>query len=182
MTFVQGRIKPNTTNLKRLADGFRKAPSIMKTVHTRNTRRFISRVLAQLKVTPPPRRGNVPWQTPKQQRAFFASNGFGGGVPHRRTGAMIKGWKNSAKVNIFEWMYKQLAKPFVFKFIASMAGLVGANGVMASANVEADSGILTGDQVSTTSWMQIGKSLWDGMSNGFKAFGDLVTNDRLIPR
>jgi len=88
--------------------------------------------------------------------------------------AMMKGWKNSAKVNVFDYLYKQLAKPFVFKFIASMAGLVGANGVAADALTKADAGLLTGDKVSTTSWLSIGKSLWDGMSGGFDAFGNLV--------
>jgi hypothetical protein len=116
--FVSGKIRPNTTGLKRLTDGFRKAPSVMKTVHTRNTRRFISRVLAQLKVTPPPIRGKVPWASLKQQRAFFASNGFGGGIPHRRTGAMIKGWKGLFNANdqeaTIEFLNNQPGAIFVF--------------------------------------------------------------------
>lgn len=42
----------------------------------------------------PPEWGNKKrdWQTDTQRNAFFASDGFGGGIPTRRTGAMIAGW------------------------------------------------------------------------------------------
>ncbi len=33
----------------------------------------------------------VHWDSLLQQRAFFASNGFGGGIPHQRTGAYQSG-------------------------------------------------------------------------------------------
>lgn len=32
------------------------------------------------------------WDSEKQKRAFFASNGFGGGIPHKRTGKAQRGW------------------------------------------------------------------------------------------
>ena len=35
----------------------------------------------------------VKWDSPRQRRAFFASNGFGRGIPTKRTGAYIKGWR-----------------------------------------------------------------------------------------
>lgn len=34
----------------------------------------------------------------KQKAAFFATNGFGGGIPHRRTGAMSQGWDISTEL------------------------------------------------------------------------------------
>ena len=34
----------------------------------------------------------VQWDSEKQRRAFFATNGFGGGIPHVRTGAYQRGW------------------------------------------------------------------------------------------
>jgi len=48
----------------------------------------------------PPRRthgaGNpYKWQSDKQRKAYFASNGFGGGIPSRRTGAVNRGWQAS---------------------------------------------------------------------------------------
>lgn len=40
---------------------------------------------------PSPRR--VHWDSEKQRRAYFASNGFGGGIPYTRTGRYGKGWR-----------------------------------------------------------------------------------------
>ena len=33
------------------------------------------------------------WQSEKQRRAYFASNGFGGGIPYRRTNQLKNGWQ-----------------------------------------------------------------------------------------
>lgn len=35
----------------------------------------------------------VRWDSKKQRRAFFATDGFGGGIPSHRTGKYIRGWK-----------------------------------------------------------------------------------------
>lgn len=35
----------------------------------------------------------IHWASRKQQQAFFASNGFGGGIPYKRTGGYARGWK-----------------------------------------------------------------------------------------
>ena len=32
------------------------------------------------------------WQSEKQRRAFFATDGFGGGIPYQRTGELSAGW------------------------------------------------------------------------------------------
>jgi hypothetical protein len=34
----------------------------------------------------------IPWDSERQKRAFFASNGFRNGIPYRRNGATEKGW------------------------------------------------------------------------------------------
>ena len=33
------------------------------------------------------------WQSEKQRRAYFATNGFGGGIPYRRTGTLKNSWE-----------------------------------------------------------------------------------------
>lgn len=38
------------------------------------------------------------WASEKQRIAFFATNGFGGGIPHRRTGRLPAGWQMDARV------------------------------------------------------------------------------------
>ena len=35
----------------------------------------------------------IRWDSPKQRRAFFATDGFGRGIPTRRTGEYTKNWK-----------------------------------------------------------------------------------------
>lgn len=36
--------------------------------------------------------GEFPWTTEKQKRAFFATGGFGGGIPGSRTGDLSRSW------------------------------------------------------------------------------------------
>ncbi len=43
----------------------------------------------------------VKWDSEKQRRAFFASDGFGGGIPHVRKGDYIAGYKVSTLPNGF---------------------------------------------------------------------------------
>lgn len=44
---------------------------------------------------PPPRKkgDKVRWTTEKQRRAFFATDGFGHGIPYRRTGNLARAWQ-----------------------------------------------------------------------------------------
>jgi hypothetical protein len=37
--------------------------------------------------------GPIPWDSPKQQKAFFATDGFGRGIPTKRGGEYIRGWQ-----------------------------------------------------------------------------------------
>lgn len=37
------------------------------------------------------------WQSEKQRRAFFATDGFGGGIPHERTGETTNAWTLQVK-------------------------------------------------------------------------------------
>ncbi len=42
---------------------------------------------------PGPVKRPIEWQTIRQQRAFFATNGFGKGIPTKRSGKVRKGWQ-----------------------------------------------------------------------------------------
>lgn len=68
-----------------------KAPGLMKTAYKRNIGRLRVRILPRLKVEPAkwPAGKKRDWQTEKQRRAFFASNGFGGGIPYQRSGKLL---------------------------------------------------------------------------------------------
>lgn len=51
-----------------------------------------NRALTRLKTEPGPPQYPIRWASARQRRAFFATNGFGGGIPHRRTNKIISGW------------------------------------------------------------------------------------------
>lgn len=44
----------------------------------------------------------IQWDSEKQRRAFFATDGFGKGIPYVRTGDYIKGWKKAELPEVFE--------------------------------------------------------------------------------
>jgi hypothetical protein len=57
-------------------------------------------IVRQLRVPGKARAGaKVHWDTPVQQRAYFATGGFGTGIPYRRTGRTVAAWRNEAIAN-----------------------------------------------------------------------------------
>ncbi len=87
--------------------------------------------------------------------------------------AMMKGFANSFKVNVVDYIYKQFAKPFVFKAIMSLAGAIGANGIATAAGTAADAGAVGG--ISTTSWMSLFKTGYDIISGGFASMATSIS-------
>ena len=49
--------------------------------------------LAALSVMPGPVKYPIAWTSEKQRRAFFATDGFGNGIPYKRTGGLARSWK-----------------------------------------------------------------------------------------
>lgn len=49
-------------------------------------------LLDELRYYPGPVQYPIDWQTEKQRRAFFATDGFGQGIPTRRTGELAAAW------------------------------------------------------------------------------------------
>jgi hypothetical protein len=52
-----------------------------------------AQVIEKLRVIPPKPNYPLRWKSEKQRRAFFATNGFGKGIPYRRTGELAEGWQ-----------------------------------------------------------------------------------------
>lgn len=53
-------------------------------------------LLAELQKQPPARTANSPkieWTSDKQRRAYFATDGFGAGIPYQRTGGLAAAWR-----------------------------------------------------------------------------------------
>lgn len=55
----------------------------------------------------------VQWDSPRQRKAFFASNGFGGGIPYRRRGIYENGWQLKPVENGFVLQNRTRAARFV---------------------------------------------------------------------
>ena len=49
--------------------------------------------LDELRHTPPAVQYPIEWTSERQRRAFFATNGFGRGIPTKRTGKLGNGWR-----------------------------------------------------------------------------------------
>lgn len=50
-------------------------------------------ILSILTFTPPKPNRKIEWTSEKQRRAYFATDGFGNGIPYRRKGNSSKGWR-----------------------------------------------------------------------------------------
>ena len=53
----------------------------------------LNEIKRQMSVSGKPIVYPVQWDSEKQRRAFFATDGFGAGIPYRRTDAYVNGWK-----------------------------------------------------------------------------------------
>lgn len=88
-------VQVNIDVLEAIADQARKMPGLMQTAYNRALRPLKRDMLAELKVKPPAL-GNddypLDWETPRQMRAFFATRGFGKGIPTQRTDDLINSY------------------------------------------------------------------------------------------
>lgn len=55
--------------------------------------RLANKALSKLTREPGPAVKPIEWSSLRQRRAFFATKGFGRGIPTRRTGALLSAWK-----------------------------------------------------------------------------------------
>jgi len=72
----------------------RSSPKLMERALKRQQTRLKSRVLKIVRVEPPPPKpGITRLMTPRQRRAFWATNGFGHGIPYVRTHRLVNSWE-----------------------------------------------------------------------------------------
>lgn len=71
----------------------RKSSALMRRVFEQYTRAQAQRLLKQAQRYPGKVKYPIQWQSQKQRRAFFATNGFGRGIGKRRTGRLRAGWQ-----------------------------------------------------------------------------------------
>lgn len=90
---ISARVNTDFRFAKDLKAGYLKAPALMKTGITRTGKRIGALMVKELRVQPARPKYKIRWQSERQRRAFFASDGFGKGIPYRRTDKLMKGWK-----------------------------------------------------------------------------------------
>lgn len=52
------------------------------------------------------------WESEKQRRKYFATNGFGGGIPYQRTGTLKDAWKYTAANSNWTMVKLENATPY----------------------------------------------------------------------
>lgn len=73
-------------------DQLQQTPVLMERAYNRASSRLRSRLLEQLRQQPGAPQYPLRWMSERQRRAYFATNGFGHGIPYQRTGALAQGW------------------------------------------------------------------------------------------
>ena len=79
------------TNLQQV---YELIPAAVEQYAKREIRPYVSQRVDQTLRVEPPRwaGGKRKWESEKQRRAYFATDGFGHGIPYKRTGQYVKGW------------------------------------------------------------------------------------------
>lgn len=90
--YMQVIIKPSNDIIEALQEQMQKTPGLLRTALKRQGTAFKRRINKRLKEEPPPPSYPLRWQSEKQRRAFFATNGFGRGIGAPRTHALARGW------------------------------------------------------------------------------------------
>lgn len=77
----------------------RRYASTLKATLKSAVKRTQKTVNQRLKKPAGPVKYPIAWTSDRQRRAFFATNGFGRGIPTRRSGAVQRGWTYTSDVN-----------------------------------------------------------------------------------
>lgn len=95
-----------TTNTNLLDDVIQEIEQLPRGIQRAYERRFERRIripmLEELETEPGPVKYPIEWESDKQRRAYFATDGFGGGIPTRRTKRIIKAWRVVGTISLFE--------------------------------------------------------------------------------
>jgi len=93
---IQANIKLNLDKLKQINNFLDNAPRIVHDIGNRVLEQSKSDFLDELQDTPEKRTYPddypIEWTSEKQRLAYFATDGFGAGIPYRRTGSMTGSW------------------------------------------------------------------------------------------
>lgn len=91
---ISGEIIVDTDVLDALEESLKRAPDITRyTINKVALPRIRDKARELLQSQIPPVKYPIQWESDRQRRAFFATDGFGGGIPYRRTGRLLEKWE-----------------------------------------------------------------------------------------
>lgn len=90
---IEPRADTDTSALDALQDVLSKQQAILKRVTELANREFAVTVLPKVQREAKPVRLPIAWTSERQRRAYFATRGFGKGIPYRRTGKLLRSWQ-----------------------------------------------------------------------------------------
>jgi hypothetical protein len=86
-------------NIDEVIAKLRRIPAILDRTGLRILGNAAAEVVRDMSKPALPVRYPINWDSPKQQTAYFASGGFGRGIPSRGTGASEQAWQTQAIAN-----------------------------------------------------------------------------------
>lgn len=90
---ISARVTVDTDVFKALEEAYTKSPRTIKAFLNRSLLpQYLKRIQQQWTPYPSPVHYPIEWKSARQRRAFFATNGFGGGIPYQRTRTLQKSW------------------------------------------------------------------------------------------
>lgn len=87
------------SNIREVVAKLNRIPDTLVRVGTRTLGSATAEIVRIMRRPGLPVRYPIQWDTEKQRRAFFATGGFGNGIPYERTGATQQAWENTAITN-----------------------------------------------------------------------------------
>lgn len=93
MPMISVILTPPLDVMQAIDDELSRVPALMGRSFRRGMVGVAQRALERLKETPGTPHYPLRWKSERQRRAFFATNGFGGGIPSVRSGALEQGWQ-----------------------------------------------------------------------------------------
>lgn len=82
----------DTDVLDAISEAAKESPRRMNKAYKRRIKSIRQRILDDLREYPGPAKKPFRWASERQRRAFFATDGFGHGIPYVRTNALKDGW------------------------------------------------------------------------------------------
>ena len=90
------KFEANTKPLDGLYVMLKRFPELVAEAGEETAAALTPELMARLRVQPPERTENSPpieWTSERQHRAYHATDGFGAGIPYKRTGGLAAAWR-----------------------------------------------------------------------------------------